>query len=132
MKEAFVHRRVLIVDDRIDAAEMMQMLLDIEGYDTRIASSGEEGLTIASSFAPHIICTDIGMPGMSGLDFGRKIRQTISSHKVLLVGVTGWSDADTKAETLAAGFDFHFGKPVAFEEISQCFRSHFQEHPPIS
>lgn len=123
--------RVLIVDDNEEAAELLQMLLNLEGYDTRLALSGKDGLITAESFKPHVVCADIGMPGMSGLEFGRALRTSRHSNNSLLLAVTGWSDIDTASDIIRAGFDHHFAKPVKSNAISDCLDKFFRAHPEL-
>jgi len=122
-------RRVLIVDDNEEAAELLEMLLAVEGYDTRVAFSGEEGLNTAESFKPHVVCSDIGMPGMSGIEFGRALRASGYANNVLLLAIAGWNDVDTATDIIQAGFDYHFAKPVPSSSISNCLHKFFKAHP---
>ncbi|RYF46156.1 MAG: response regulator [Cytophagaceae bacterium] len=122
-------RRVLIVDDNEEAAELLQMLLVLEGYETRLAFSGAEGLATAESFRPHVICSDIGMPEMSGIEFGHALRASSYANNILLLAITGWSDVDTAADIIRAGYDYHFAKPVPSNSISDCLNKFFDAHP---
>lgn len=124
--------RVLVVDDNEEAAELMQLLLNFEGYDTKLAFGGVEGLDTVESFKPHVICSDIGMPGMSCLEFGRALRASSHSKNVLLVAITGWNDIDTASDIVRAGFDFHFAKPVQVESVSRCLSKYFDAHPVLA
>lgn len=67
-------KRVLIVDDNREAAEMLQMLLEMQGYTAEVANAGPEGLARQARFVPHVICSDLNMPGMSGYEFARQVR----------------------------------------------------------
>jgi CheY-like chemotaxis protein len=123
--------RVLIVDDNDEAADLLQMLLNLEGYETATANSGKSGLASAEAFRPHVICSDIGMPEMSGVELARKLRQSPHSSNALLIAITGWNDLDNATEITRAGFDLHRAKPVSFDEVSRHIRTFFERHPGL-
>lgn len=127
MNNSAIERRVLIVDDNIEAAELLQMLLDLEGYQTQIAYGGQEGLLLADSFKPNAVCSDVGMPGMSGLEFARHLRKNEHTKNALLIAISGWTDTDTRADTCQAGFDYHFAKPTPIDQISNVLHQFFQK-----
>jgi DNA-binding response OmpR family regulator len=131
MSSARTPGRILIVDDNDEAADLLQMLLNLEGYDTATANSGKDGLHSAETFRPHVICSDIGMPEMSGVEFGRKLRQSTHSSNALLIAITGWNDIDNATEITRAGFDLHLAKPVSFDEVSRHIRTFFERHPAL-
>lgn len=126
MKSNHTARRILVVDDNDEAAELLQILLNLDGYEAIVALSGTEGLKAAASFQPHVICSDIGMPGMSGIEFAKEVRKSQHSNKAFLIAVSGWNDIDTANATKSAGFDLHLGKPVSYEEISTYIRKFFE------
>ena len=104
--------QVLVVDDNIDAAETMVMLLQISGHRTAMVHTGPEVLETALSFKPDVVLLDIGLPGMNGYEVAAQIRQDPLLDHTLLVALTGWgSDADKRAAR-EAGFDVHLTKPV--------------------
>ncbi|WP_160174741.1 hybrid sensor histidine kinase/response regulator [Caballeronia grimmiae] len=112
-------RRILVVDDNVDAADAMTALLELEGHEVRTVYSGEEAVEILSRYSPEVILLDLGLPGMSGLDVARHIRATPSMKDVTLVAITGWGQPQDRARTADAGFDFHFTKPVDVGQLSQ-------------
>jgi CheY-like chemotaxis protein len=105
-------RRVLVVDDNTDAAEMLAYLLSVDGHDVRTASSGAAALEVVADFRPHIAFLDIGMPVMSGYELARRLRQDANLHGLTLVAVTGWGQAEDRRRSTEAGFDEHLTKPV--------------------
>ena len=104
--------QVLVVDDNIDAAETMVMLLELSGHKTAMVHTGTEVLEAARDFIPDVVLLDIGLPGMNGYEVARQVRQDPLLDQTLLVALTGWgSDADKRAAR-DAGFDVHLTKPV--------------------
>ena len=111
--------QVLVVDDNVDAAETMAMLLDMSGHRTAMVHSGLEVLDAALRSLPDVILLDIGLPGMNGYEVAARIRQERVLDQTLLVALTGWgSDADKRAAT-DAGFDVHLTKPVGPEALME-------------
>jgi CheY-like chemotaxis protein len=111
-------RRILVVDDNVDAADAMTALLELEAHEVRTVYSGEEAVDIVRLYRPEVILLDLGLPGMSGLEVARHIRATPSTKDVTLVAVTGWGQPQDRARTADAGFDFHFTKPVDVLQLS--------------
>ncbi len=109
--------RVLVVDDNVDAAESLAMLLELGGHDVRTASDGQEAIDIASTFHPHIIFMDVGMPRMSGLEASQRIRALPQCRDTLIVALTGWGQEEDRQRTKAAGMDHHLTKPVSPEAL---------------
>lgn len=105
-------RRILVVDDNVDAAESLAMLLTIMGNETLTAHDGLEALEVATSFRPDVMFLDIGMPKLNGYEVGRRIRQQAWGKDIVLIALTGWGQEEDKSRSLAAGLDFHLIKPV--------------------
>jgi len=108
--------RVLVVDDYQDGADSLALMLRAFGADARAAYDGETALLCAAEFHPAIVLLDLTLPGVSGLDVARAIRAA-ETTPVRLVAVSGWSDDNTRAETVAAGFDEYVVKPIAIEKV---------------
>jgi signal transduction histidine kinase/ActR/RegA family two-component response regulator len=104
--------RALVVDDNVDAANTLAMVLDTLGLERRVENDGESALRTADEFMPHVILLDIGMSGMDGYEVARRIRDNPRHAGVVLVAVTGWSHAPDRVRSQAAGFDHHIAKPV--------------------
>ena len=111
--------RVLVVDDNADAAESLAELLALDGHDTRVADSGPAALTLVREFKPALVFMDIGMPGMSGHEAARRIRDDHPSAAVTLVALTGWGSEADRLKTQAAGFDHHFTKPLELDDLDR-------------
>ena len=105
-------RRVLVVDDNVDAAEMLAFLLTFEGHEVRTALGGAAALEVLTEFRPHIAFLDIGMPGMSGYELAERLRQDPNFHGLMLVAVTGWGQLEDRRRSTQAGFHDHLTKPV--------------------
>jgi CheY-like chemotaxis protein len=110
-------KRILIVDDNSQAADVASELLDLYGYQTAVAYGGQQGLQAAQSFAPDVILLDLGMPGMDGFQVAAELRARPDLRNVALVAFSAWGDAGTRQRTRAAGFDLHLTKPASLEEI---------------
>jgi signal transduction histidine kinase len=104
--------RVLIVDDNVDAAQMLADLLDIAGYDTLAAHDGPSALDAAEAFRPQVAVLDLGLPIMDGFELARHLRAHPALATTKLVALTGYGQAEDRAKTAAAGFAAHFVKPV--------------------
>ncbi len=114
-------KKVLIVDDNKDAAEMLQMLVKLSGHTTLAAHDGRSAVTAAEQFRPDIVFLDIGLPIMSGYDVARSIRKEPWGESVLLVAVTGWGQDQDRQKSKDAGFDFHLVKPIGRDDLSRLF-----------
>jgi two-component system, OmpR family, response regulator len=110
-------RRVLLVDDSVDAAEAMSMLLETLGHEVRVVHDGPSALAIVDDFAPEVVILDIGLPGMSGFDVARELRMRAVTKTALLIALTGYGADSDKQEARDAGFDHHLVKPVSFTAI---------------
>lgn len=104
--------RVLVVDDNQDAAETMAQALNMLGCACRSAFDGFTALKLAEEFEPDAFVLDLGMPGMSGFDLARRLRENARFQTSLLIAVTGWDKEDDRRSSKQAGFDHHFAKPV--------------------
>ncbi len=108
--------RILVVDDNEDAADSLATLLDVMGYQVRVAYDGPEAIEAADAFRPEVGLLDIGLPRLSGYDIARHIRST-RGENVLLVAITGWGQEDDRRRAREAGFDHHFTKPADLERL---------------
>jgi len=104
--------RVLVVDDDHDAAEMMALLLGLEGHEVATAYDGASSISKVLSFHPNLVLLDIGMPELDGYDVARRIQTLPLSPRPLLVAVTGYASLDDTRRSAEAGFDLHVRKPL--------------------
>jgi CheY-like chemotaxis protein len=105
-------RCVLVADDNRDAGETLAMLLRLDGHEVHVATDGLEAIEMFARVQPEIAILDIGMPGLSGHEVARRIRDQPSERPVTLIAVTGWGQKADKDRAAASGFDHHFTKPV--------------------
>jgi CheY-like chemotaxis protein len=107
-----LRKRVLVVDDNVDAAESIAMILRESGYDVRCVHDGPSALQAAKAYRPDVVVLDIGLPGMSGYDVARQLREQPEFRRTPLVAVTGYGQEEDRRLSQEAGFDHHLTKPV--------------------
>jgi CheY-like chemotaxis protein len=112
-------RRVLVVDDNVDAAESMAMLLRLWGHDVRLAHNGPEALKAASENQPDVMVLDIGLPGMNGYEVAGRLREHPAFQKMLVIAVTGYGQDKDRARSREAGIDHHLTKPVELATLEK-------------
>jgi PAS domain S-box-containing protein len=133
--------RVLVVDDSLDGAEMLSMLVGMHGHAAEIAHSGSEALQKLGRFPADVVFLDIGLPDLNGYAVARKLRaeeKELARTPTLLVALTGWGSEEDKKRSIEAGFDLHLTKPVdarAVESLlrragSGGFEAHHQSNAP--
>ncbi len=105
-------RRVLVIDDNVDAADTLAALVVALGGEAATAYDGRDGLRLASDFRPEVILLDIGMPEMNGYETCRRMRSQPWSETAYIVAVTGWGQLHDRERALAEGFDGHLTKPA--------------------
>ncbi len=115
--------KILVVDDNIDAAETLSMLLEHGGNETRVAHSGPEALTVAADMRPQIVLLDLGLPGFDGYEVARRLRADASLVQPLIVAITGWGADDDRRKAREAGFDQHLTKPVDHARLTELLAS---------
>ena len=111
-------QRVLIVDDNVDAADSLRLVLDLQGHTTAVAYDPAAALAAIERFAPDCILLDIGLPGIDGYETARRIRAMPAGRGMRLIAVTGWGQDEDKERARAAGFDAHLTKPVQAAAVS--------------
>jgi signal transduction histidine kinase/CheY-like chemotaxis protein len=105
-------RRVLVVDDNLDAAETIAAFLRLEGHETKVVSEGPQVLSTALVFEPQVVVLDIGLPGLDGYAIARQLRSHQATSQALLIALTGYGRDEDRTRAAAAGFDCHFTKPA--------------------
>ena len=103
--------RVLVVDDAPDSAEMLALVLEMDGYTVRAVHSAEEALQVVTQFAPLCVLIDIHMPGLGGHGLTEQLR-TLYGGDIVLIAVTGGGMADERISHTFAQFDHYLRKPV--------------------
>jgi signal transduction histidine kinase/DNA-binding response OmpR family regulator len=104
--------RILVVDDLMASAETLMTLLEMEGFEVKVANEGRAALEIAQDFRPDVVLLDIGLPGMNGFEVAHQLRSHPSSRDALLIALTGYGEAESRSRSAQAGFDFHMVKPA--------------------
>jgi len=111
--------KIVVADDNRDAADSLKMLLELAGHEVFVAYNGQQALDLGARERPQAFVLDVGMPDLTGYEVARRIRQQAWGRGVLLLAVTGWGQDDDKEQAKAAGFDFHFTKPVNPQEVEE-------------
>jgi CheY-like chemotaxis protein len=119
-------RRILVVDDNVDAVESLALLLRLDGHQVRSACDGQSALEAAQAEPPEVAILDLGMPGMDGYELARRLRALPGTKDALLVALTGWAQAEDRRRCSEAGFDGHLPKPVDWDALRQ-----FLAHPRL-
>ncbi|HET9024731.1 MAG TPA: PAS domain S-box protein [Burkholderiaceae bacterium] len=107
-----LRKRVLVVDDNVDAAESVAMILRLSGYDVRCTYDGVSALDAAKAYHPDVVVLDIGLPGISGYEVARRLRLDPEFEDTPLVAVTGYGQEADRRRSEKAGIDYHLTKPV--------------------
>ena len=110
-------RRILIVEDNADAAEGLAAFMEVVGYVPAIAPDGLTGVEAAQSNPPAAILCDIGLPGISGYEVAKRLRQDERLRSVPMVAITGYAQYSDRQHALSAGFDEHMAKPVDLDRL---------------
>ena len=109
--------RILVVDDQPSIAGLMSQLLTMRGYNVITASSAEEGEAEIRKQLPDLILSDVMMPGKSGYEFCRSLKDNPATRLIPFVLITGLSDSTDKVRGIEAGADDFLNKPVLAEEL---------------
>src|SRR5262249_26762412 len=117
LNSAPARRRVLIVDDNEDGAEMLAIAMQALGHSTCLAKDGESALTAAAEFRPEVALLDIGLPGMDGFELARRLQSDLGERAPILIAITGYGQDADRARTRQAGFAHHLVKPVELTSL---------------
>jgi len=109
--------RILGVDDLAASAETLMTLLQMEGFEVKVASEGMAALKIAEDFRPDVVLLDIGLPGMNGFEVAHRLRTQPESRDALLIALTGYGEAESRTRSAQAGFDFQMVKPADVNQL---------------
>jgi len=112
-------RKILVVEDNLDAQNMLRLLLEMWGHEVLVASDGVAGIEAIETHLPDIALVDIGLPVVDGYDLARRIRSQGNHEKVRLVALTGYGAPEQLNRALEAGFDLHLVKPVEPEQLAR-------------
>lgn len=112
------NKRILVIDDNVDATDSLSLLLEYSGHTTDKAYDGMSGFKIAEEFKPEIILLDIGLPDINGYEVAQMVRQAPWGKTIYLIATTGWGQDKDKQLAIDAGFDKHLTKPINFQELN--------------
>lgn len=115
--------RIMVVDDNVDLAQGLGMLLSELGYQVDIVHDGQEAIKQARVHQPEVILLDIGLPGMDGYQVAKRLRANPAFARTLLIALTGYSSQADHHRSREAGFDHHLVKPVKLERLCQLLAS---------
>ena len=107
-----VSHKVMVVDDNIDAAKLLGMMIKTFGNEVALAHDGQQAVEKAQEYLPEIVFMDIGMPRMNGYEAAKFIRSQTWGQSMKLIALTGWGQDEDRQKTKEAGFDLHLVKPV--------------------
>ena len=120
--------RILVVDDNVDATDMLHAILVSRQHEVVVAHSAEEAMSRTQTFRPQVGLLDIGMPGMSGYELATELRRNPATAEMFLVAITGWGQDEDRRRALASGFDAHMTKPANPDALLGLIATHFP-HP---
>jgi len=108
-----------VVEDNVDSAETMTMLLELFGHVVRTEHDGLAALDAAVDFKPHVVLLDIGLPGMNGFEVATRLRQLPLLADVVLVAMTGYGEQAARQRSQETGFDYHLVKPADITKLQE-------------
>ncbi|MGJ9419781.1 ATP-binding protein [Massilia sp. CMS3.1] len=112
-------RRIMVVDDNVDAAETLGMLLSTHGHTVEVFNDPAAALAAAGQLRPEIAVLDIGLPGLDGYELAGRLRVLLGDHPCRLIALTGYGQDRDKARSEAAGFEQHLVKPISPEQVAR-------------
>jgi PAS domain S-box-containing protein len=110
--------RILVVDDYVDAAESLMMLLETKGHEVEIANCGLKAIEKAQTFRPQVVVLDIGLPDLDGYETAKRLRTLPETRSAVLIALTGHGQTEDCTRSQSAGFNHHLLKPLNFDDLS--------------
>ena len=111
--------RVLAVDDSVDAVEFLARLLRLSGHEVEVAYDGPSAVQAALAMRPDVVLLDIGLPGLTGYEVARQLRQEPALKNTVLVALTGYGRESDRQRSRNAGFSYHLVKPAGVSEVEE-------------
>jgi PAS domain S-box-containing protein len=121
-----VPKRIFIVDDNVDAADTLALLLQLEGHEVQAVHTAAAALERIEAFMPDVAFIDIGLPQMDGYELVRRLRKQRALATVKLIALTGYGQADDRRRVHEAGFADHLIKPVSISALERALNEHSQ------
>jgi two-component system CheB/CheR fusion protein len=112
-------RRILLIEDNLDAAESLRLALELEGHEVLVAHDGPMGLARARELKPEVVLCDVGLPGMDGYLVAKAVRREPGLRNTFLVALTGYALPEDQRRAVEAGFDAHLTKPATVEDVQE-------------
>ncbi len=109
--------RVLVVDDHPDLLSMLDLMMQRRQYAVKTAQSGDQAMQLAPDFCPHVVVSDIGMPGMDGYQLMQNLRATAGLAPFKSIALTGFGGHSEDDRAKNAGYDAHMTKPIEFDQL---------------
>ena len=117
-----MRRRVLVVDDDVDVARSLAMLVELWGHDVDVVHVPAEVVAAVRRYRPEVVLMDIALPGTDGYQLARRLRQEEDLGAVVLIAMTGHDLEEDRERSREAGFDHHLVKPVAPDLLQDLLR----------
>lgn len=115
-------RRILVVDDNVDFAASLKLLLEHEGQVVEVVHDGQSALDAAKTFSPDVVLMDLGLPGINGFETAHALRAMPEMRGALLIAVSGYAQDEDRRRSAREGFDNHLQKPVELQQILDAIR----------
>jgi CheY-like chemotaxis protein len=115
--------RILVVEDNRDAADSLRLMLELYGYDVKVAYSGPDGVQAAKQCQPDVVLCDIGLPGLDGYGVARMLRDNPATARAHLIAVTAFGQDEDRRRSYEAGFEHHLVKPVDPDALLRVLKS---------
>lgn len=117
-------RRILVIEDNLDSAEVLQTFLEIHGHEITVKNTADDGLESARQINPDVIICDISLSGdLDGYDVAEKIRRHDQLKSTFLIALSGYGRPEDKEKSKSAGFDVHITKPTDFDALIELINS---------
>ena len=116
--------RVLVVDDNVDAAHSLALLLRSTGHEVQTSHDGVAALESAAAWRPDVVLLDIGLPRMDGYEVARRLRKDLHLQEALLIALTGYGQEEDRKLSQEAGFDAHLTKPIEIADLERLLARH--------
>ena len=117
--ESSMRKRILIIEDHVDLRAMLAVTLRYQDYEPLEAEDGDTGVEKSIAEHPDLVLLDLGLPGISGLDTAKKIKDNPQTCDIPIIAFTGWNQQDFEKKTREAGMDAYLQKPVSLTKIVQ-------------
>jgi DNA-binding response OmpR family regulator len=115
--------RILVVEDNPDAAQVLETLLQLHGYDVQSRPTGQDGIAAALSYRPHIIILDLGLPDIDGWQVARRLQTQLGDQRPILIALTAYAEEEHRRRSTEAGFDYHLSKTISPDSLLALLRA---------